>query len=251
MKKNSKEPVLPEGLRLPPHIAIIMDGNGRWARRRAMPRFMGHRAGVESVRKVLRACAEIGVRYLTLYTFSTENWQRPRREVDQLMQMLGRLLVDEEPELQKNGVRVRAIGRVSDLPLPAREKLADLIEHTGRNTGVTLTLSLSYGGRSEIVDACRALLKAGIAPESVTEKTFPKYLYDAQLPDVDLLIRTAGEQRISNFLLWQAAYAEFVFTETLWPDFRKPHLVAAIEEYNRRVRKFGRVVEPEGTSEQA
>jgi undecaprenyl diphosphate synthase len=226
-----------------------MDGNGRWARRRAMPRFMGHRAGVESVRKVLRACGEIGVKYMTLYTFSTENWQRPKREVDQLMQMLGRLLVDEGPELLKNGVRVRAIGRLADLPAQVREKLAALIEQTNRNAGVTLTLSLSYGGRSEIVDACRAILKAGAGPESITERTFPRYLYDADLPDVDLLIRTAGEQRISNFLLWQAAYAEFVVTETLWPDFRKRHLIAAIEEYSRRVRKFGRVVEPEVVSE--
>jgi len=230
---------------LPSHIAVIMDGNGRWARRRALPRFMGHRAGVESVRKVLRACGEIGVKYLTLYTFSTENWQRPKPEVDQLMTMLDRLLVDEEPELQKNHVRVRAIGRTADLPIKTQEKLSGLVDRTSGNTGVTLTLSLSYGARSEIVDACRRLMQAGLKPEDVTEQSFPAWLYDPELPDVDLLIRTAGEQRISNYLLWQSAYAEFYFTETLWPDFRKRHLLTAIDNYNQRVRRFGRVVENE------
>jgi undecaprenyl diphosphate synthase len=243
-KRQVESPAL-AGLKPPVHIAIIMDGNGRWARRRAMPRFMGHRAGVESVRKVLRACGEIGVKYLTLYTFSTENWQRPKQEVDQLMKMLERLLIDEEPELQKNSVRVRSVGRTTDLPARTQEKLAGLTERTSGNKGVTLTLSLSYGGRSEIVDACRKLLSAGAKPEDVTELTFPRYLYDPELPDVDLLIRTAGEQRISNYLLWQSAYAEFYFTETLWPDFRKRHLIAAIEDYNGRVRRFGRVVEAE------
>jgi undecaprenyl diphosphate synthase len=226
-------------LRIPSHVAIIMDGNGRWARRRHLPRFMGHRAGVESVRQILRACDELGVRYLTLYTFSTENWQRPKKEVDELVKLLGRLLKDKEPELQKNRVCVRAIGRIRDFPVSTQEKLAGLIARTSTNTGVTLVLSLSYGGRGEIVDACRRLLAGRRKPEEVDETIFRASLYDPDIPDVDLLIRTAGEQRISNFLLWQAAYAEFYFTETLWPDFRRPQLLAAIEEYGRRERRFG------------
>jgi undecaprenyl diphosphate synthase len=227
----------------PAHIAIIMDGNGRWARKRALPRFMGHRAGVESVRKMLKACSELGVRFLTLYTFSTENWQRPRREVTQLMELLAGLLRNEEPNLQRENIRVRAIGRIPDLPGKARENLAWLIDRTAQNTGLTLVVCLSYGGRSEIVDAVRRLLREARRPEEITEHTFRQYLYDPEVPDVDLLIRTAGEQRISNFLLWQSAYAEFYFTDTLWPDFRRKHLQAAIDDYQRRVRKFGKVVD--------
>jgi undecaprenyl diphosphate synthase len=227
----------------PAHIAIIMDGNGRWARKRALPRFMGHRAGVESVRKMLKACSELGVRFLTLYTFSTENWQRPRREVTQLMELLAGLLRNEEPNLQRENIRVRAIGRIPDLPQKAQANLAWLIDRTAKNTGLTLVVCLSYGGRSEIIDACRRVLREDRKPEEITEHTFRPYLYDPEVPDVDLLIRTAGEQRISNFLLWQAAYAEFYFTDTLWPDFRKKHLQAAIDDYQRRVRKFGKVVD--------
>jgi undecaprenyl diphosphate synthase len=227
----------------PAHIAIIMDGNGRWARKRAMPRFMGHRAGVESVRKMLKACSELGVRFLTLYTFSTENWQRPRREVNQLMDLLAGLLRKEEPNLQGENIRVRAIGRIADLPRKAQDNLAWLIERTAKNTGLTLVVCLSYGGRSEIVDAVRRLLREARRPEDITEQNFGRWLYDPEVPDVDLLIRTAGEQRISNFLLWQSAYAEFYSTDTLWPDFRKKHLQAAIDDYHKRVRKFGKVVE--------
>ena len=225
-----------------------MDGNGRWARKRAMPRFMGHRAGVESVRKMLKACSELGVRFLTLYTFSTENWQRPRREVTQLMELLAGLLRNEEPNLQRERIRVRAIGRLPDLPKKAQENLTWLIDRTAKNTGLTLVVCLSYGGRSEIIDAVSRLLREARKPEEVTEHTFRQYLYDPEVPDVDLLIRTAGEQRISNFLLWQAAYAELYFTDTLWPDFRKKHLQAAIDDYHRRVRKFGKVVEPDEAS---
>jgi undecaprenyl diphosphate synthase len=232
----------------PPHIAIIMDGNGRWARKRALPRFMGHRAGVESVRKMLKACSELGVRFLTLYTFSTENWQRPKREVNALMDLLAKLLVNEEPNLQKENIRVRAIGRIPDLPKKAQDNLAWLIDRTAQNSGLTLVVCLSYGGRAEIVDACRKVARERLAPEAITEQGFRKYLYDPEVPDVDLLIRTAGEQRISNFLLWQAAYAELYFTETLWPDFRKKHLQAAIDDYNTRERKFGKVVEPDEAS---
>jgi undecaprenyl diphosphate synthase len=225
-----------------------MDGNGRWARKRALPRFMGHRAGVESVRKMLKACSELGVRFLTLYTFSTENWQRPRREVTQLMELLAGLLRNEEPNLQRENIRVRAMGRIPDLPKKAQENLAWLIDRTAKNTGLTLVVCLSYGGRSEIIDAVRRLLNEARKPDEVTEQTFRRYLYDPEVPDVDLLIRTAGEQRISNFLLWQAAYAEFYFTDTLWPDFRKKHLQAAIDDYHQRVRKFGKVVEPDEAS---
>ena len=208
-----------------------------------MPRFMGHRAGVESVRKMLKACSELGVRFLTLYTFSTENWQRPKREVSALMDLLAKLLVNEEPNLQKENIRVRAIGRIPDLPKKAQENLAWLIDRTAKNTGLTLVVCLSYGGRAEIVDACRKVAQERLAPEAITEQGFRKYVYDPEVPDVDLLIRTAGEQRISNFLLWQAAYAELYFTETLWPDFRKKHLQAAIDDYQQRVRKFGKVVD--------
>jgi undecaprenyl diphosphate synthase len=234
---------MPASGSVPAHIAIIMDGNGRWARKRALPRFMGHRAGVESVRKMLKACSELGVRFLTLYTFSTENWQRPRREVTQLMELLAGLLRNEEPNLQRENIRVRAIGRIPDLPQKAQANLAWLIDRTAKNTGLTLVVCLSYGGRSEIIDACRRVLREARKPEEITEHTFRQYLYDPEVPDVDLLIRTAGEQRISNFLLWQAAYAEFYFTDTLWPDFRKKHLQAAIDDYQRRVRKFGKVVD--------
>jgi undecaprenyl diphosphate synthase len=238
-----KEPAAPAP-QVPAHIAIIMDGNGRWAKKRGLPRFMGHRAGVESVRKMLKACSELNVRFLTLYTFSTENWQRPPKEVSALMKLLAQLLVNEEPNLQREKIRVRAIGRIADLPPEARKNLAWLIERTAGNRGLTLVVCLSYGGRSEIVDACRAIVRARVPADDISEKTFGQYFYDPELPDVDLLIRTAGEQRISNFLLWQAAYAEFYFTDTLWPDFRKKQLLAAIEDYSKRERKFGRVLEP-------
>jgi undecaprenyl diphosphate synthase len=226
---------------VPTHIAIIMDGNGRWAKQRGLPRFMGHREGSEAVRRIIKACGDFGVRYLTLYTFSTENWQRPAREIAELMRLLGRLLVQKERELQEHNVRVRAIGRIKDLPEDNQQKLARLIERTRTNTGVTLTISLSYGGRSEIVDACRRVIRAGLKPAEVTEQTFPQYLYDPELPDVDLVVRTAGEKRLSNFLLWQAAYAEYYFSDALWPEFNKERLLEAITDYSRRERKFGRV----------
>ncbi len=235
------------GQRLPRHIAIIMDGNGRWARRRGLPRSFGHRQGVQALRRVVEACGEIGVKFLTVFTFSTENWQRPRKEIDNLMKLLARAVDEQRADLMKNNVRVRVIGRFQELPEPVRNKLAALIDETKQNTGLTLTLALNYGGRAEIVDACRQALmlqeKKKITAAELTEERFATLLYDPLLPDVDLLIRTAGEQRISNFLLWQTTYAELYFTETLWPDFGRKQLLAAIEEFSKRQRRFGRVVE--------
>jgi undecaprenyl diphosphate synthase len=227
---------------LPRHIAIIMDGNGRWAKKRHLPRILGHRKGVERVREIVRASGEIGIRYLTLYTFSSENWQRPKKEVGDLMKLLERLVADEEPELMKNNVRLNAIGRLSDLPAGVFEKLNRSIDHLHTNTGLVLTLALSYGGRGEIVDSLKKICASGKCA-TLTDKEFVEFLYDPALPDPDLLIRTGGERRISNFLLWQLAYTELYFTETLWPDFGKRELVSAIEDFAQRERRFGRVKE--------
>jgi len=218
-----------------------MDGNGRWARQRGLPRAFGHREGVKALKEIVQVCGEIGVRYLTVYTFSTENWQRPRKEVDVLMKLLAQSVDEQRADLMKNQVRVRAIGRLADLPEATRTKLEALITETAHNSGLVLTLAMSYGGRAEILDACRKALAQGRAPTS--ESDFAALLYDPALPDPDLLIRTGAEQRISNFLLWQLAYTELYFTETLWPDFRRPQLMAAIEDFSRRQRRFGRVEE--------
>jgi len=226
---------------VPRHIACIMDGNGRWARQRGLPRAFGHREGVKALKEIVQVCGEIGVRYLTVYTFSTENWQRPRKEVDVLMKLLAQSVDEQRADLMKNQVRVRAIGRLADLPEATRTKLEALITETAHNSGLVLTLAMSYGGRAEILDACRKALAQGRAPTS--ESDFAALLYDPALPDPDLLIRTGAEQRISNFLLWQLAYTELYFTETLWPDFRRPQLMAAIEDFSRRQRRFGRVEE--------
>lgn len=227
---------------IPTHIAIIMDGNGRWAKKQRLPRIFGHRKGVERVREIVRACGEIGVRYLTLFTFSSENWQRPKKEVDELMKMLEQLIQDEEPELAKNNVQLRAIGRLSDLPSGVIGMLNQTIERLSKNTGLVLTLALSYGGRSEIIDGIKRILERG-SSVGLTEANFKSFFYDPYLPDPDLLIRTGGEMRISNFLLWQLAYTELYFTETLWPDFDKKALLAAIEDFSQRERRFGRVKE--------
>lgn len=227
-------------VKIPTHIAIIMDGNGRWAKKRHLPRILGHRKGVERVREIVRVSGEIGLPYLTLYTFSSENWQRPRKEVSDLMKMLERLVRDEESELAKNNVRLKAIGRLSDLPPGVRDKLSLSIDHLSQNTGLTLTLALSYGGRAEILDGVK---KALVATDNLTEQEFAGFLYDPDLPEPDLLIRTGGERRISNFLLWQIAYTELYFTEALWPDFGKKELLAAIDDFGARERRFGRVKE--------
>ena len=222
---------------LPRHVAIIMDGNGRWAEARGLPRVAGHREGSEAVRAVTRAARRVGVRALTLYAFSSENWGRPDDEVGALMQLLAEYLDSERAEMMENGIRLNAIGDLERLPSFVRERLARARAETAANRGMTLTLALSYGGRQEIVAAARAAARAkGVALEA---EDLERALWTAGLPELDLLVRTSGERRISNFLLWQAAYAELVFTEVLWPDFREAELFAAIADYQTRERRFG------------
>lgn len=241
------EPFLSEEAKaaVPAHVAIIMDGNGRWAKQRRLPRIEGHRRGVASVRSVLRAAAAVGIRYLTLYAFSVENWNRPKDEVDTLMQLLARYLHSEISELNKNHVRLDVIGQIYRLPEFVQKQIAKTQAALSGNTGITLILALSYGGRSEIVEACRELArqaKAGkIEPEEIDERIFSQHLHTRNIPDPDLLIRTSGEMRISNYLLWQISYAEFVVTPILWPEFRKAQFFAALEEYTRRHRRFGKL----------
>ncbi|MEO0225977.1 MAG: isoprenyl transferase [candidate division WOR-3 bacterium] len=232
---------------IPQHIAIIMDGNGRWAKKRGLPRIVGHREGVESVRAIVKAASELGIKYLTLYTFSTENWQRPKDEVDFLMDMLKELLIKETPELHKNKVRMLFIGRTSDLRPDIQEEIKRSIELTKNNPGLVLCLALSYGGRGEIVDAVKKILntdrRSKIDLNEVDETWFRNFLYHPEIPDPDILIRTGCEKRIrlSNFLIWQSAYTELYFTPKLWPDFRKKELQSAIEDFQKRERRFGRV----------
>jgi undecaprenyl diphosphate synthase len=228
---------------LPRHVAVIMDGNGRWARQRHLPRIEGHRAGAESARAIIRAAGELGIKYLTLYAFSVENWNRPREEVDALMKYLVHYLKTETSELNKNNVRLEVIGQIYRLPEAVQEHLKKAIATLSRNNGLTLIMALSYGGRTEIVEAARRIgaeIKAGkLDPADINEQVFAQHLYTRNFPDPDLLIRTSGEMRVSNFLLWQISYAELVVTPTLWPDFRKPQFYAALEEYARRHRRFG------------
>ena len=228
---------------LPRHVAIIMDGNGRWAKQRHLPRIEGHRAGAESARVIIRTAGELGIKYLTLYAFSVENWNRPKDEVDALMKYLIHYLKTETPELNKNNVRLEVIGQIYRLPEAVQEHLKKSISTLSKNNGLTLIMALSYGGRTEIVDAVRSIaqsVKAGqIDPADITEQVFAQHLYTRNLPDPDVLIRTSGEMRVSNFLLWQISYTELVVTSTLWPDFRKPQFYGALEAYVRRHRRFG------------
>ena len=228
---------------LPQHVAVIMDGNGRWARQRHLPRVEGHRQGAESARVIIRTAGEIGIKYLTLYAFSVENWNRPKDEVDALMKYLIHYLKRETPELNKSNVRLEAIGQIYRLPENVQEQLQKSTAALSRNNGLTLVLALSYGGRTEIVDAVRGIAQKvksrELDPADITEQVFAQHLYTRSYPDPDLLIRTSGEMRVSNFLLWQISYAELVITPTLWPDFRKPQFFAALEEYHRRHRRFG------------
>jgi undecaprenyl diphosphate synthase len=230
--------------RLPTHVAVIMDGNGRWAEQRGLERGAGHRAGVEAVRTVVRAADDLGIRWLTLYAFSSENWNRPKAEVDLLMKLPQAFFEAELPEVIRRNARILAIGRQDRLPGSVRRALEDAIARTAHCTGMRLVFALSYGGRGEIVDAARRLLRdheqGRIEAEGLDEKTFAAYLDEPELPDVDLLIRTGGERRISNFLLWQTAYAELVLSDVLWPDFGGRELEAALADYARRERRFGR-----------
>jgi undecaprenyl diphosphate synthase len=221
-------------------VAIIMDGNGRWAKARGVPRLMGHRAGRESVREAVKGCSSLGVEVLTLYTFSIENWQRPAGEVAALMTILRQTLRAERKELRENNVRLGVIGRPSDLPKPVRDEIADTQAYLESCTGMQLNLALSYSGRAELVDAVRRLVDDSIASAHINDELLASYLYTAGLPDPDLLIRTSGEMRLSNFMLWQLAYTELWITETLWPDFRRRHLFQAVAEFQGRERRFGR-----------
>ena len=232
--------------RLPSHIAVIMDGNGRWARRRSLPSIAGHRAGVDPVRITVETCARLGVKALTLYAFSVENWKRPRSEVEALWRLLRIYLHKEMPLLLRHGIRLAALGRLDALPEPVRRELAEAVRRTRHCGGLRLNIAINYGGRAEIVDAVNSLIAharttGDLQNLQIDEQTLGAALYTVGLPDPDLLIRTSGEMRISNFLLWQIAYAEFYVTETLWPDFRQEDLLRAILEYQRRDRRFGGV----------
>lgn len=230
---------------LPRHVAVIMDGNRRWARQRHLPRVEGHRAGAESARTIIRAAGELGIQFLTLYAFSVENWNRPKEEVDALMRYLVHYLKTETAELNKSNVRLEVIGQVYRLPETVQTHLKKSMAVLSKNNGLTLVMALSYGGRTEIVEAVRNIatqVKAGeLDPSEITEQVFSQHLYTRNIPDPDLLIRTSGEMRVSNFLLWQISYAELVVTQTLWPDFRKDEFYAALREYARRDRRFGAV----------
>jgi undecaprenyl diphosphate synthase len=232
-----------EADKLPGHIAIIMDGNGRWARERGMPRNRGHAEGVNSVREITTECARIGIKQLTLYAFSVENWKRPQKEVDFLMRMLKRFLVKERKELMDNDIRLAAIGRTGELSQEVQRELQKSMDMTATNGGMTLCLALNYGGRAEIADAAARIaaeVRDGkLEPGEVDEDQFAKRLYTTGMPEPDLLIRTSGEMRVSNFLLWQISYAELYVTKTCWPDFRKEELLAALRDYAGRERRFG------------
>ncbi len=224
---------------LPAHVAIIMDGNGRWAAQRHLPRVEGHRAGIDSVRDVVETSARLGIGVLTLYAFSVENWKRPAAEVSTLMLLLKRYLRSELGTLLSNNIRFQVIGRQDELAADVRRELDQATARTASNTGMLFNIALNYGGRAEIVEAARRAIAEGIAPEALDEGRFSSFLYTAGQPDPDLLIRTSGEMRVSNFLLWQIAYAEIWVTDTLWPDFRRPHLLEAIVAYQKRDRRYG------------
>ncbi len=230
---------------LPQHVAVIMDGNGRWAKQHGLPRIEGHRRGADSAREIIRTAGELGIKYLTLYAFSAENWNRPKDEVDALMKYLVHYLKTETSELNKNNVRLEVIGQIYRLPENVQEHLKKAMHTLAKNNGLTLIMALSYGSRIEIVEAARSIatkVKEGkLDPADINERVVSENLWTRNFPDPDVLIRTSGEMRVSNFLLWQISYAEFVVTPTLWPDFRKPQLCEALEEYARRHRRFGGV----------
>jgi len=226
---------------MPQHVAIIMDGNGRWALKRRLPRLAGHKAGTENLRRIIKACVEFGIGYLTIYAFSTENWGRPREEVNGLMRILEDVIDRELSELSEQGVQIRHLGRLDQLAPTLQEKVLDAVDTTKHNTKLVLNVAFNYGGRDEIVQAIQQMLKDGVNPESVNPELVSKYLYTAGVPDPDLIIRTSGELRISNFLIWQAAYSEWYVTPTYWPDFGKEEFRKALDEYADRDRRYGKV----------
>jgi undecaprenyl diphosphate synthase len=238
--------------RLPRHVAVIMDGNGRWAQRRHLPRVAGHRKGVQSARTTIETCARLNIEALTLYAFSVENWRRPKTEIDFLMALLREYLRKEMPLIQRNNIRMRFLGRIEELPEGVQQDTREAVERTAGNTGMVLCLALNYGGRAELVDAMNAVLaerNGNGTPVRVTEEQISRRLYTAGLPDPDLLIRSSGEMRVSNFLLWQIAYAEIYVTETLWPDFNRARLFEALIEFQGRERRYGGIREDEPAAE--
>jgi undecaprenyl diphosphate synthase len=234
----------------PQHVAIIMDGNGRWARRRGLPRLAGHRAGTENIRRIVRACVDFGVKYLTVYAFSTENWTRPDSEVQGILRILGENIERETPELHREGVQIRHLGHMDGVPVSLQEAIRRSTAVTKDNHRLVLSVCFNYGGRDDVVRAVRQMVASGMKPEDVTEEVISRHLFTADIPDPDLIVRTAGEMRLSNFLIWQAAYAEFYSTPTCWPDFDREALHAALIEYSRRQRKFGGIL-PEERGEYA
>ena len=233
---------------IPRHVAIIMDGNGRWAQERGMPRLAGHRAGTKNIRRVLKAFDALGVRYVTIYAFSTENWSRPPDEVKGLWRLLGQVIGRESRALHKNNVRIKHIGRMDRLPQRLQSAIDDALELTKGNTGITLTVALDYGGRAELVEAVRKLMAAGLKASEVTEEAIARHLHTGGTPDPDLIIRTGGEMRLSNFLIWQSAYAEYYSSPICWPDFDEAEAARAVEAYGRRQRKFGGLLHANGAS---
>ncbi|MCD6520383.1 MAG: isoprenyl transferase [Anaerolineae bacterium] len=231
---------------VPTHVAIIMDGNGRWARARGVPRVAGHRAGARNLRRVLRDVIELGIKVLTVYAFSTENWRRPEREVRALLSLFGRMIDNELDELKRNGVRIRHVGRTERLSPQLVKKIRYAEQVTQENDRLILNVAFNYGGRAELVDAVRRIVAEGLAPEQIDEQTIAEHLYTAGMPDPDLIIRTGGEMRLSNFLLWQGAYAEFYVTPTFWPDFDREELLKALLDYQNRQRRFGGLPSQQG-----
>lgn len=225
--------------RLPKHVAIIMDGNGRWAKQRNLPRLAGHQAGVENMRSAIDYFSQLQVKYFTVYGFSTENWNRPKEEINGLLHLLKEIIDEETQKLHRQGVRIRHLGQLERLPRNLQVAINKIVDLTKNNTGLNFSFAFSYGGRTEIVDAVRRLIAEGIPAEKIDEKLFNSYLYTADLPEVDLVIRTGGELRVSNFLIWQAAYSEYYFTDVLWPDFDKKEIDKALLAYSQRQRRFG------------
>jgi undecaprenyl diphosphate synthase len=228
---------------VPHHIGIIMDGNGRWAQARGWPRLAGHQAGVDNIRRILECCVQHGVKALTVYAFSTENWHRPPEEVNGLMRLLGLTIQRQLGELHQNGVRILHSGRMDGISQQLQKQIRHALEVTQHNDRIFLNVAFNYGGRAEILDAVRHLIDDGVKPDALTEELFSKYLYTSDLPDPDLIIRTGGEWRLSNFLIWQAAYAEYYTTPTYWPDFNEEELYKALYEYSQRERRFGRILQ--------